>query len=225
MISYGLFNTKNTIINPGKVQITTVTQNYFQKKMDLSQLSVHQPSSDIHLDKKAKIAIPGCNRTEQEKLFEFIYGGQPEKGTVFRPNWRKMIPGFIIFILLPLFAYALAMRYASISPYYHVFAALYLVLASSMIYLSYRNSRLYARADFIIRQSGIWDVKTEFLEPHKIQAISSRQMPWQRKRNIGHIILHTAGGDLSFRFGNYAELQNLKNQCLYQVESSTREWM
>src|SRR5690606_31391171 len=74
MISYGLFNTKNTIIRPAKVQITKVTQNYFQRKMELSQISVHQPSSDINIDKKAKMAIPGCNCQEEKKLMAFLYG-------------------------------------------------------------------------------------------------------------------------------------------------------
>ena len=225
MISYGLFNTKNTIIRPAKVQITKVTQNYFQRKMDLVQLSVHQPSSDINVDKKAKITVPGCNGAEEKKLMAFIYGHQPEKGYAIRPNWRKMLPGIMIFMLLPLLVYGYVHHYNGLPPYVHSFALLYLLLAACMIYLSYRNSRLYVSPDFVIRQSGIWDITTEYLEPYKIQAVSSKQMPWHRKRNIGHITLHTAGGDLAFRFGNFSQLQTLKNQWLFQVESSNQEWM
>src|SRR5690554_3240613 len=221
MISYGLFNTRNTLIRPAKVQITKVTQNFFQQKMDLSQLTVHQPSSDIHLDKKAKIAIPGCNSTEEKKLMNFIYGQQPEKGYAVRPSWRKMLPGSIGFVLLPLIIYLLIHQYNGLPTYMHGFALFYLFVAACMIYLSYRNARLYISPDFIIRQSGIWDITTEYLEPHKIQAITSKQLPWHRKNNIGHITLHTAGGDLAFRFGNFSGLQALKNQWLYQVESST----
>ena len=35
LLSFGLLNTKSTIIKPEKVQITTVTRNYFQKKIKL----------------------------------------------------------------------------------------------------------------------------------------------------------------------------------------------
>lgn len=225
IISYGLFNTKNTIINPSKVQLTKVTQNYFQKKMNLAQLSVHQPSSDIHLDKKARITIPGCNQTEEQKIFAFIYGEQPEKGFSMAPNWRKMIPALVVAILMPLLAYLVVGFLTDLPAYLHAFAAAYVLVAAGMIYLSFRNLRLFVSPAFIIRQSGIWDITTEYLEPHKIQAISSRQMPWHRKRNIGHITLHTAGGDLSFVFGNFSRLQALKNEWLYQVESSAKEWM
>jgi len=225
MISYGLFNTKNTIIRPAKVQITKVTQNYFQRKMELSQISVHQPSSDINIDKKAKMAIPGCNCQEEKKLMAFLYGRPPEKGYTLRPNWRKMLPGGIIFMLLPLFLYGFVDYYMSVPPYVHAFILLYQLLAACMIYFNYRNARLYVSLDFVIRQSGIWDITTEYLEPYKIQAISSKQMPWHRKHNIGHITLHTAGGDLAFRFADFSQLQSLKNQWLFQVESSDQEWM
>lgn len=225
MISYGLFNTRNTLIRPAKVQITKVTQNFFQRKMDLSQLTVHQPSSDIQLDKKAKIAIPGCNSSEEKKLMNFLYGRQPEKGYAIHPHWRKMLPGFLVFVLLPLIIYLLIHHYSALPAYTHGFALFYLCLAACMIYLSYRNARLFISTDFIIRQSGIWDITTEYLEPHKIQAITSKQLPWHRKNDIGHITLHTAGGDLAFRFGNFSGLQALKNQWLFQVESSGQEWM
>ena len=155
----------------------------------------------------------------------FLYGRPPEKGYTLRPNWRKMLPDGIIFMLLPLFLYGFVDYYMSVPPYVHAFILLYQLLAACMIYFNYRNARLYVSLDFVIRQSGIWDITTEYLEPYKIQAISSKQMPWHRKHNIGHITLHTAGGDLAFRFADFSQLQSLKNQWLFQVESSDQEWM
>ena len=42
LLSYGLLNTKSTIIKPEKVQITSITQNFFQKKMNVLELKIKQ---------------------------------------------------------------------------------------------------------------------------------------------------------------------------------------
>lgn len=76
-----------------------------------------------------------------------------------------------------------------------------------------------------MKRHGIWDIDHQILLPHKIQAITIKQMLWHKAANIGHITCHTAAGDISFKFGNYDTLKNLMNYWLYQVESSEKDWM
>lgn len=45
LLSYGFFNTKSTIIKPEKVQITTITRNFFQRKMDILEIKIQQAKS------------------------------------------------------------------------------------------------------------------------------------------------------------------------------------
>ena len=225
MISYGIINSNNIILHPRKVQIVKLTSNYFQKKMDLYRMVVRQASSDIHKDRKASIRIPGCNQVERDAILRFIFDELPKKGEVMKPNFRWMVASAYRFILFPFLVVGILMWFWPALYSYLPLVPLYFILLSFLIYLGYRNNRLYVDQGFIIKQKGIWDIQTEIIEPHKIQAITTRQKLWHKRSNIGHLVLHTAGGDISFRFGDFSKIQNLASYWLYQIESSNKEWM
>jgi putative membrane protein len=67
---------------------------------------------------------------------------------------------------------------------------------------------LFIHENFIIKQSGAWDVSNDIIEPSKIQAITTSQL-FGIKTNIGSIILHTAGNIVSL--GNYSILKQQVN--------------
>lgn len=224
LLSYGLFNSKNTIINPNKVQITRLTSNYFQRKLNIFQLSTLQASSDIDRDKKANVRIPGCNTEDRDSILAFIYRKKPQQGYLLHPNWRKTILPIFIFIIIPITLYSFFHLNSSVINYAPLIIA-YCCLMAICIYYSYRNNSLSIHEDFIIKKSGIWDVETEIIEPHKIQAIRTKQYFWHRKRNIGHLILHTAGGDIGFKFTNFDNINEYVNRWIYQIETSKKEWM
>lgn len=224
-ISYGLFNSKSTIIHPQKVQKISFLQNYLQKKMDLYELCIQQPSSDVHTDKKAKIQMPGCNSHELQGIIKFVLNKDIVKGKILRPNIRKVMGSIAFLVLIPLAVIAIIMINTSIPMMVFYIAPFYLFLVGVIIYFSYRHYRLYINDDFIIKQSGIWDIKTEIIEPYKIQAVSLKQKIWHKRSNIAHITLHTAGGDLSFRFADYTELKKYTDVLTYQIETSRKNWM
>jgi putative membrane protein len=84
------------------------------------------------------------------------------------------------------------------------------VLFVGIVYFSFRNNRLFINDDFIIRQSGAWDVDNEIIEPGKIQAITTSQLFWQSV-DIGSITIHTAGGNISFQLGNFTTIKQYVN--------------
>jgi len=225
MMSYGLINSNNIILHPRKVQIVRLTSNYLQKKMDLYRMVVRQASSNIHKDRKASIKIPGCNAMERDTILRFIFDELPKKGEVMKPNFRWMVASAYQFILFPFVVVGVLTWFWPALYAYLPLIPLYFIVLSFLIYLGYRNNRLYVDQGFIIKQKGIWDIQTEIIEPHKIQAISTRQKLWHRRSNIGHLVLHTAGGEISFRFGDFSKIKDLVDYWLYQVEVSKKEWM
>lgn len=224
-IAYGLFNSKSTVIHPQKVQKISLLNNYFQRKMDLYELCIQQPTSDIHTDKKAKIRMPGCNSREMGSIIKFVLDKDVSKGHMLRPNIRKIIGSIFFFVMIPILILSLFSVNTSVPTTIFYIVPFYLLIIGTLIYFSYRNNRLYISEDFVIKQSGIWDIKTEIIEPYKIQAISTKQNIWHRKSDIGHVVLHTAGGDLAFNFGNYAELKKYTDILTYQIETSQKNWM
>ncbi|RZK25182.1 MAG: hypothetical protein EOO43_06170 [Flavobacterium sp.] len=228
VVNSGLLAKRNTFLNPHRVQISTFTQNYFQKKLNMLDMRMQQNSTVIHTEKETKtsdIIIPGCNLKERNQILEMIFDEVPEKGLQLIPNYRFVFLSIISWVIVPATILLVINNWSYPLIAYTPYFAAYIVFALAMIYYSYLNHRLYVSQNYIIKRQGIWDVDHQIILPHKIQALSIKQMLWHRRSNIGHISCHTAAGDISFKFGNYDSLKNLMNYWLYQVESSEKDWM
>lgn len=219
-MEYGLFNTKNQIINKNKVQITSITQNYFQRLGDVLQLKFSQIGGE---DAKSNSAtVPGCNAEEKDALLTFIYGEIPHFSAVLQPNVRYLIPRILFFILLPLgTAFFLSPDELSILP----FAIFYSIFAATLIYFSFKNCKLSLGENYIQKQDGAWDVEQKTFEIEKIQALKISQYFWQRKAGLANITCVTAGGNIKLSAANKEELKKWMNFILFKVESSSKNWM
>lgn len=228
ILSYGLLSTKNTLLNPNKVQKIKVTQNYFQKKLDVTTIGIHQASSDAEkVKEKDQIEVPGCNENERDAILKLLLGQLPQKGTMYLPNWRKLAVNTFFFLLVPI-AITLFLNHKTEFVTWNdwfMYTAIFSVFAGVMLWFSFKNYKLFVSEDFVIKQNGAWDIDTTIIEPYKIQAIETQQFFWQKATNIGSVTLSTAGGTLSFTTGNYTEIKQLVNYWLYQVETWEKGWM
>ncbi|WP_298154807.1 PH domain-containing protein [Flavobacterium sp.] len=226
LLSFGLLNTKNTILKPERVQIAVVTQNYFQKKMNILQLRIKQATAGEKEQKNTAIEIPGCNELERDEILKLIFHRVPQRGLMLKPNWRKL--GFAVFltIIIPVFGFYLVVRYSgNVDPQLYYFVAAYIGVLAILQYFKFRNSRIFIHDDFIIKQSGAWDISHEIIEPEKIQAVTTSQLFWHKSLNIGSLTLHTAGGNVSFQLGNFETIKAYANVWLYELETSDSNWM
>jgi putative membrane protein len=226
LLSFGLLNTKSTILKPEKVQITSITQNFFQRKMNVLGLKITQATGGEKEDHKLAIEIPGCNDFEKDEILKLLFQQIPEKGVMLKPNFRKL--GFAIFLTigLPLLAYyffrELIIEQMPMIDYLVLF---FVVFIGVIQFFLFKNNRLYINDDFIILQSGAWDVTNKIIKPSKIQAITTSQLFWHKNINIGSLTLHTAGGNISFQLGNFTALKQYINLWLYKMETSDSNWM
>ena len=228
IFSYGLLSTKNTLLNPNKVQKIKVTQNYFQKKLDVTTIGIHQASSDVEkVKEKDQIEVPGCTENERDTILKFLLGQLPQKGTMYLPNWRKLAVNTFFFLLVPILI-TLFLNYSTqfvTWTDWFIYTFIFFVFSGIMLWFSFKNYKLFVSNDFIIKQNGAWDIDTTIIEPYKIQAIETQQFFWQKATNIGSVTLSTAGGTLSFTTGNYSEIKELVNYWLYEVETWEKNWM
>ncbi|MCU4188815.1 PH domain-containing protein [Flavobacterium sp. HXWNR29] len=228
VLSYGLLSTKNTLLNPNKVQKVTITQNFFQKKLDIITIGIHQASSDAEkVKEKDKIEVPGCTQLESNEILKLLFDKLPQKGALFLPNWRKLAVNLFFLLLLPIVISLLVKLNTDFFTWneWFIYSTIFTLFSGVLIWFSYRNYMLFVSNDFIIKQNGAWDIDTTIIEPYKIQAIETQQFFWQKTTNIGSVTLSTAGGNISFSTGNYTEIKNLVNYWLYQVETSDKNWM
>lgn len=228
ILSYGLLSTKNTLLNPNKVQKIKITQNYFQKKLDVTTIGIHQASSDVEkVKEKDQIEVPGCTENERDAILKLLLGQLPQKGTMYLPNWRKLAVNTFFFLLVPI-AITLFLNHKTEFVTWNdwfMYTAIFSVFAGVMLWFSFKNYKLFVSNDFVIKQNGAWDIDTTIIEPYKIQAIETQQFFWQKATNIGSVTLSTAGGTVSFTTGNYTEIMQLVNYWLYEVETWKKGWM
>ncbi|RZJ68311.1 MAG: hypothetical protein EOO50_02505 [Flavobacterium sp.] len=224
MLSFGLINTKSTIIKPEKVQITTVSQNYFQKKLDILEMRIKQATAGEKEQKQSAIEIPGCNENERDSILKLLFRAIPEKGVMLKPNYRKLVFSIFLSIVLPLGIAYFAIPSDIFADVVWIFPA-WIVVRGTLLYFGFRKYRLFIHDRFIIKQSGAWDIANQIIEPKKIQALSVSQLFWHKSANIGYLTIYTAGGNLSFQLGNYSVIKQYVNQWLFEMETSDSNWM
>jgi putative membrane protein len=226
VLFHGLINTQSTILKPEKVQIVKVSQNYFQKKLNVLEITIRQAISNGKEDRKSVIEIPGCNAVERDGILQLLFQKLPQKGVMLIPNFRKL--GFSIFliIVLPLVGFYAVGYYgdAAVLEYSH-FAWAYSLFFLIVLVFGFRQYRLFISQEHIIKQSGAWDVDNQIISIEKIQAITTSQLFWHKSLNIGSLTLHTAGGNVTFHLGNFKSIQNYVNLWLYEIETSDSNWM
>jgi putative membrane protein len=150
----------------------------------------------------------------------------PEKGVQLQPNFRKLIFSIFITIGLPLFVFYLMRSFIIAQlPTVDYWVPAYVGFVGLIQFFKFKNNRLFITDDFIIKQSGAWDISNEIIEPSKIQAITTTQLFWHKSLNIGSVILHTAGGNVAFQLGDYTKIKQYVNLWLYEIETSDSNWM
>lgn len=228
LLSYGLLATKNTLLNPNKVQKIIITQNFFQKKLDIITIGIHQASSDAEKVKdKDKIEVPGCTKLESHEILKLLFNQLPERGKLFLPNWRKLLVNLFLLLVMPLvisLGVKLNSNFFTWNEWF-AYSLIFTLFVGILIWFSFKNYKLFVSTNFIIKQNGAWDIDTTIIEPYKIQAIKTQQFFWQKLTDIGSVTMSTAGGTVSFTTANYTEIKKLINYWLYQIESSDKNWM
>ena len=226
LLTFGLLNTKSTIIKPETVQITTVSRNYFQKKMGILELKIRQSTGGEKEEQKSAIEIPGCSETERDAILKLLFHKIPERGLLLEPNFRTLVFSIFLSIGLPLLGFmAVGYWFAPMIFEYNYVVPIYVIFIGLIQYFKYKNNKLFIHKNFIIKQSGAWDVSNAIIVPSKIQAITTSQLFWHKKLDIGSITLHTAGGNIAFQLGNYSILKQKVNHWLYEIETSNSNWM
>ena len=229
LISRGLLATKNSLLKPNKVQSTSYSQNFFQKKMGIYNITMKQAHNGKAQNEKElndnNLEIPGCSPNERNKILELILGQLPQPTQYFKPDVRFLNLPLFFGVIFPVGIYVCFCFIFETTRSFYPLAILYVLISALIIYVSYRRHTLMVDNNFIIKKSGFWDVSHEIIFPHKIQSISTFQYPWHKSIDIGHVSLHTAAGTINYKFGNYTQIKKMVNYWLYEVEKNNNQWI
>jgi putative membrane protein len=92
------------------------------------------------------------------------------------------------------------------------------------IYSEWRHSGFLYTDEGLVRRSGVVGYRTVALLYRKVQRVTVRQSPLQRRKGLATLRVHMASGSVKFPYIDHALAKQLRDYMLYRVESSTRKW-
>jgi putative membrane protein len=225
IFKYGLFKTREIILKPYKIQKITISQNYFQKKLGLFDIVIHQLQDQGNVNKLLdKLQIPGLNADGLRQFLEITnFQTEAFSETLF-PNMRRLIIHLLFFIGLPSIIFMI-LKHLQVNSYHTSLLFIYAVVVLFLIFIDYKNYRFSFNEQQIKKQFGIWDVENEIVEIHKVQGIQLQQYFWQKQSNIGSITFFTSGHDVSFKTTAFDKLVKKTNIWLFKIEHSFKKWI
>ncbi|MCC8358805.1 PH domain-containing protein [Salinimicrobium sediminilitoris] len=225
-VEMGLRNNTKVNLRASRIQLLQVLTNPIQKAMRLYQVKISLASSENDLEKN-QIKIVGLPPDVVSQVKEYFYKNRiqeeftilPSKFLLLKKISRGLIPLLVVGGLLLYYVEMITVYwFLSIS-------AAYLLLLVFYNFLYYRNLKLGVSKEFLIRYSGVWIKKEQYLEIFRLQAISVSQPIWYKRRGLVYLTFHSAGGDIQFPIVRKDEIQALKNYLLYKIESTEKHWM
>ena len=220
----GLFNRREQAALDQKIQILRWVSNPLRKLFGIVSLRLYQASS-TRGSGNTTISIPGCPETYLDDIQRTYFGhwlDEPtDKGSV-HPwfFWRRAL-----FIgVLPSMAF-MGFYFILGNWEWMLLGISWLVVMVTYQYYYRKRWTFFIGANRLQTVSGVLEPVTKALALYKVQGAHIRQTPFQKRRQLATLILHTASGDLRIPYISSKLALQMKNYVLYKVESSQLSWM
>ncbi len=220
---FGLFERREQSATFNKIQSISWGDNPVKKLFGLFVVKLYPASSGETTTKKS-IQIPGAYRQHVDAIIEELYGSQNEiiytehkKSTLFLQR------GFFLFALFPgiLLSIILYIQY----DFMGLFGLLWIPFCYLFLLVHHKKWRLFMSENLLRVQSGIFSHQYKMIDIRKIQAVTLKQSPYEKRKDLGALELHSAGRNIVIDFLPLPIIKQLESYILYKIESSTRSWM
>lgn len=222
-LNAGLLTKKDTSALDHKIQMVSWSDNILRKLLGIFDLYLKQASS-VEVVNKKSIKVPGCRQDAIDLVTHSLYGADALEGIEMHGvhqsyMWRRMI--FMSLLCIPVCLIA----FLSDRPWIYGIAAILWILIIVSSVLKYRKLKYgYNDRMFKLRGGFIGD-KATVLPIHKIQNVQMHQSPYQRRKELASVELHTAAGSITVPYIPKEDAVRMSNYILYLVESSKKRWM
>ena len=225
VVESGLLNRKEHAAKDEKIQLMTWSQNLLQKWGRIFQMKLNQASSTAVNDKRA-IKVAGLTSGDVDKVESYLFKERireldtaPKHGVHSYYRFKMMYWRSVFFIPIIAGCYFFDKRTFIIGA-----VALYIISLVSA-HLNYKKKGYALSDNLLLITGGSWGSSATKMLLHKMQSIHLVQTPFQRRRGLASLVLHTASGALKIPDIAYDQCLALKNYFLYRVESSQEGWL
>ncbi|MEM6801536.1 MAG: PH domain-containing protein [Bacteroidota bacterium] len=220
----GLFNRKEQAAPFQKIQFMQWTVNPLQKRMDFRTIRLYQASS-LAVAKAKALPIPGSSLSNLEAILTHIFPEHDRQGYQIEHISPKIIGRRVLYFggIPALLLLLQAIFSGSIGLY--VLAALWIPFIWLMARRYYERYEIYMNEKLMEIHSGLFGRKYTLLRLFKVQAVELVQSPYQRRKELANMELHTAAGVVKIPYLPLSQAQEIRDYILYEVEREDREWM
>ncbi len=226
--SGGLLTRHEHAIQYAKIQALYLVQNPVQRLFSVFRLSARQAASDRESEKKS-FQIP---LLEEDVLHDFTREAYADEfdGADLNPARRDYHPvashylysRTMLYAVLP--AILAAASLATLSFVLAGFALLWAPVAHLYFRRRYRVLGVRLDRDGLTFRRGLIGYRVVALLYRKVQRVTVRQTPFQRRRGTAGLSLYLASGRVRIPYLPIDDAERLRDYILYKVESDRRAW-
>ena len=219
----GLFNRKEVAALDSKIQLLEWKQNLIQKYLGFHDLVLKQASS-TEIGSKKSIVVPGVNTNDIEHVKNYLFPDRDEASTEMHQlnKWSLYRP----LIYLTIFAVLLSGLFIYIPTYPNLaFVLFFYILIVIRLFKKYDKAYYGVNDKAIFVKGGVFGHKKWMTMHHKIQSLEISQSPFQVRRDLASLQIHTASGTKVIPFIELDKAEHLYDYLCYKVEKSDEEWM
>lgn len=215
-MEWGFLQTQQKMLIQNKVQLISWDNNFIRKALGIKIVRFFMTGEDI-LKPKQHIQLPIMQSALLYQLispYQAIWPSQDEK-----PNsvdktygWRETV----LFVLPITLIGAIAIYFWN--PVYIIIPLLIFIYSTISNWVKYKKFRFWMNKTTIQIQKGIWGEENILLNFNKIQQVSIKTSPFQRRKNLATIELYTAGETVTIPFIPKAQAQYIADWALFCIE-------
>jgi len=220
-MEWGFLQTQQKMLIQNKVQLVSWNNNFVRKILGIKIVRFFMTGEDINLTKQ-HIQLPVM---QEHILYQLIAPYQPNwPSTNEKLNridssygWRNTI----LFVLPTTLVSATAIYFWN--PWYILYPILAFIYLAISNWVKYRKFTYWFNEKSIQIQKGIWGVENILLNFNKIQQVSIKTSPFQRKKNLATIELYTAGEAVIIPFLPKEQAHHIVDWALLYIEFNQKQ--
>jgi len=221
-ITSGLITKREQSAQHQKIQLLEWRNNPIKRYFGIYTLYLKQAASAA-INRKRTLVVPGCYLPQIETVRDSYFSDFNKDDFEEHPISPLIISRFVLYLgILP------ALIICGIYLLKTWWAFLFLgwipfVWLISKIYHKKWRYAISLRGVYLTK--GILGQKAAILRWYKVQSVTLKQSPFQRRKKLATLVFSTAGGNLTLPYIPLNQAKGLRDYVLYKVEVSTDGWM
>lgn len=221
-ITSGLFTRTEQSAQLQKIQLVEWTSNPIKRYFKLYTLYLKQAASSA-IALRQTISIPGCYMSQIETVRETYF---PNFDQI---DWKEYaISPLIIGRYTLYYGVIPIMIFTGIKLMDSWWAVLHLFWIIPIYFLARKYHEYWKYAvseEGLFLKKGILGQHSGVLRWFKVQAVTLKQSPYQRRKNLATLVFSTAGGKMRLPYIELKQAVKLRDFVLYEIERKHQKWM